>query len=76
MSLSLEKSILLNLPYSRMDLLYWINIIELGENTDLIIENTDLKKFNQIFDEHSLFHYFASNPEVIEAICKQYRSEE
>lgn len=59
-----------------MDLLYWINIIELGEDTDIIIENTDLKKFNKIFDEHSLFHYFSSNPEVINAINKKYRSEQ
>jgi len=58
-----------------MDLLFWINMVELGESTDIIVENTDLVRFNSIFDEHSLFHYFASNPEVIEAMCKKYRNE-
>ena len=59
-----------------MELLYWINIIALGEDDSIIVENTDLKKFNQLFDENTLFHYFAGKPEVIDAICRKYRNEQ
>ena len=72
-SLSLGSESILNIAYNRMDLLFWTNIVELGEKTDIIIENTDLVMFNQIFNGYTLFHYFVPNPDVIEFVCKKYK---
>jgi len=37
------------------------------------MENTELELFNQVFDGYSMFHYFVSNPDIIEFVCKKYR---
>lgn len=72
-SLSLNSESILKLAYNRMDLLYWKNIQELGDNPEIIMENTDLELFNQVFDGYSMFHYFVSSPDIIEYICKLYK---
>lgn len=46
----------------------------MGESVDLIIENTDLCKFNSVYNEFSMFHYFATKPDIIYAICKKYQA--
>ena len=41
-SLSLDNPNLMNFAQSRMDLLFWKNISELGEDKDMIAMNTNL----------------------------------
>lgn len=71
-SLSIDFAKILNFPLTRMDIQYWKNIIELGEKAEHINENTELVQFNKIFNGYSLFHYFASNVDVIEMIHKKF----
>ena len=56
-----------------MDLILWKSISELGEQPQHIKSNTELLQFNQRFDENSLFHYFASNIQVIEMLHKRFK---
>lgn len=72
-SLSIESESMLALACNKMDLVYWTNIVELGEKSNIIIRNTDLRRFNQVFDNYTMFHYFVNEPSVIESICKQYK---
>lgn len=55
-----------------MDLTYWTNLDNLEMRESLVIENTELRKFNQVFDNTTMFHYFVEKPLIIEAICKKY----
>lgn len=55
-----------------MDLEFWKNIADLGEDTEEIKNNTNLSQFNQVYGEYSLFHYFASNIDVIEMLRDKY----
>jgi hypothetical protein len=57
-----------------MDLIFWMNISGLGEDPDQITDNTSLQSFNLIYDGHSLFHHFAGNQKVIEAIHEKYKN--
>lgn len=57
-----------------MDLTFWMNIEGLGEDPEQIIENTNPENFNVIYDGSSLFHHFAGNQPVIEAIHEAYMS--
>ena len=56
-----------------MDLILWKSISELGEQPQHIKSNTELLQFNQRFDENSLFHYFASNIQVVEMLHKRFK---
>lgn len=38
----------------------------------MIAENTVLSQFNQVFDSHSLFHYFAKDRKVIKELHSKY----
>ena len=55
-----------------MDLTYWSNLDELEMRDDIVIGNTELRKFNQVFNNTTMFHYFVEKPRIIEAICKMY----
>lgn len=72
-SLSIESESMLAYACNKMDLVYWANIVELGEKSNIIIRNTDLRRFNQVFDNYTMFHYFVEEPSVIASICKQYK---
>jgi hypothetical protein len=56
-----------------MDILFWMNIEELGKDAELIAQNTVLSQFDMVYDGYSLFHYFASNVAVIEMIHRRYK---
>jgi len=56
-SLSIESESMLALACNKMDLVYWTNIVELGEKSNIIIRNTDLRRFNQVFDNYTMFHF-------------------
>lgn len=45
--------------------MFWKNIVDFDENPNTIVANTDLAQFSQVFGNHSLFHHFAKNTEVI-----------
>ena len=53
---------------SRMDILLWKNISELGEDKNMIAHSVSLDSFNLLFDSISLFHYFAPRADVLELI--------
>ena len=54
-----------------MDIEFWEDITDYGEDPAQISLNTELSQFNQIFNGISLFHYFATNLEVIEMLHKK-----
>ena len=53
---------------SRMDILLWKNICELGEDLEMIKNSVSLDNFNLVFDSISLFHYFAARTDILEII--------
>ena len=73
--LGVEKAHTLFYPLSRMDLLLWADINELGDKPELILQCCSLKQFNLVIDGNSLFHYFADNSELIEQIHTRYTIE-
>jgi hypothetical protein len=71
-SLSIDYPSLLNFPLSRMDIIFWNNIVQLGEDADLIKHNISLSSLNVVYGDYSLFHYFADNVDVIEMIHEKF----
>ena len=57
-----------------MDILFWKNIQDLGERVDILQENTTLEMFGKVYDDTSLFHYFAGNNDVIEMIWRKHKT--
>ena len=70
--LGIEKAHCLFYSLSRMDILLWQNLNMMGETLDLIKRTTTLDSFNLCFSGISLFHYFASNSNVIDIISQKY----
>jgi len=66
--LGIEKAHCLYYDLSRMDILLWKNIAELGEDLGMINQSVNLNSFNLVFDSISLFHYFAPRADILEAI--------
>jgi len=64
-SLGIEYPNFMKFPITRMDLLFWNNIKNLGLKPKQISKNTRLSQFNKIYNDYSLFHFFAGNTEVI-----------
>jgi len=75
-SLSIDNPSLLNFPCSRMDIQFWNNIVLLGSDTTMIKHNTTISNFNVVYDDHSLFHYFSDNVEVMEMIHDKFMQAE
>ena len=73
-SLSIDHAKIINFPLTRMDILYWQNIVQLGEKAEDINQNTELVQFNKIFNGYSLFHYFAANVDVIEMVHNKFKN--
>ena len=73
-SLSIDHAKIINFPLTRMDVLYWQNIVQLGEKAEDINQNTELVQFNKIFNGYSLFHYFAANVDVIEMVHNKFKN--
>ena len=71
--LSIDYPNVMNFPITGMDLEFWGNITDLGEDTEEIRTNTKLHQFNQVYGEYSLFHYFAGNIDVIEMLKDRYQ---
>ena len=72
-SLSIDHPNLLNFPICRMDLLFWHNIHQQGENIELIRDNFKLSDMNIVYENYSLFHYFAENSELIEMVHEKFK---
>lgn len=53
------------IPMTRMDITFWKNIVDKNSDPHIIADNIDFRQLNNVFDGHSLFHYFATNQEVI-----------
>lgn len=66
--LGVEKASSLFYPLCRMDLILWRDINALGEEADLIEKSCTVEDCNIVIDGISLFHYFADNSDLIEAI--------
>lgn len=73
-SLSIDSPNYLNYPLSRMDLLFWHNIVELGEDAQTISKNISLSQLGDVYQNQSLFHYFSDNVEVIEMIHHKFKT--
>ena len=73
-SLSIDHPNLLNFPLSRMDLLFWHNVVQLGEDAQTIQKNISLSHFNVVYNGYSLFHYFNDNVDVIEMIHNKFKT--
>lgn len=70
--LGTEKASCLFYPLCRMDLILWRDINSLGESADLIEKSCTVEDCNIVVDGNSLFHYFADNSEIIEAMNKLF----
>jgi hypothetical protein len=66
--LGVEKPAALFYPLCRIDLILWLNMVELGEDSDLIMQSCSVENCNIIVDGVSLLHYFADNADIIEKI--------
>lgn len=63
--LGVEKAHCLYYDLSKIDILLWKNLCELGEDPELISDSSTLDNLNLCFDGVSLFHYFAPYSEII-----------
>ena len=72
-SLSLDKENILNHSLSRIEILFWKNIVDLGENALDIEKNTQLSNFHAVFEGITMFHYFSLNADVLSIIYKKYK---
>ena len=66
--LGVEKAHCLYYDLSKIDILLWKNIHDLGGSPELISESCKLDNFNLCFSGVSLFHYFAAQSEIIQAM--------
>ena len=66
--MGIEKAHCIYYDLSRMDILLWKNIKELGEDLEMIKTSVSLDSFNLVFDSISLFHYFARRTDILEII--------
>ena len=72
--LGVEKPASLFYPLSRIDLLLWLNIHQLGEDPEFIQESCSIENCNIVVDGVSLLHYFADNADLIEKIQLMYET--
>ena len=66
--LGIEKANCLYFDLSRMDVLLWRDINAVGESAELISSCCTIDSLNLSFGGVSLFHYFAPDANIIEAI--------
>ena len=57
-----------------MDLLFWHNIVQLGEEAGTISKNISLERLNVVYNGYSLFHYFTDNIDVISMMHEKFKS--
>ena len=57
---------------TRMNITFWKNIIDQGEDVSILKGNTTFSQFNQEFDGYTLFHYFAKDIDVIQMLHEKY----
>jgi len=55
-----------------MDILFWLNVVQLGSDAEIIKQNITLSSFNIVYNGHSLFHYFAENVEVMDLLNDKF----
>lgn len=55
-----------------MNVTFWKNLFDLGEDPAILRANTNFSQFNQEFEGYSLFHFFAKDQEVIRMLHKKY----
>ena len=65
---------IMHFPLSRIDLIFWLNV----ENQEYdcmieIVRNTNLQKFNKIYNNSSLFHYFADKATIIGILSSMFK---
>ena len=73
--MGIEKAHCLYYDLSRIDILLWKNISELGEDLEMIKASVSIDSFNLVFDSISLFHYFAARTDILEIIKNKLESE-
>ena len=71
-TLNFNRASQMHFPVTRIDLIYWFNVTSIEDNLE-IIKSTYLDRFNKIYKDCSLLHYFANNSEVIMNINQQFK---
>lgn len=59
-----------------MNITFWNNIVQQGEDADMIRDNITLGNLNFVYNDVSLFHYFSDNVEVMEMIHEKFKTAE
>jgi len=57
-SLSIMDESILTLSANKMDLTFWSNLDDLEMRDYIVIQNTELRRFSQVFDNVTMFHFF------------------
>ena len=58
-----------------MDILFWKNLIEdLGKSGYKATANMKLEMFNKVYDDITLFHFFADDFEVIDWVHTEWKN--
>ncbi len=58
-SLNIDRSNIMAFPLSRMDLIFWSNITDMGNRVSDMKNNVSIERFNVVYNGISLFHHFA-----------------
>ena len=71
--LGIDHPNMIYFPTTRLDILFWKSMVDLGEDAKTIMENASLDKFTHVYNGNSLFHYFSQNVEVMEMLNKKFK---
>ena len=73
--LGVEKAGSMFHSLNMIDINYWKSLQHKGMNLRLLEQTCCLDRFNVNFDGKSMFHIFASKPEIIDMIAQKFRYE-
>lgn len=55
--------------------MFWYNLEHFSKDSEYVIKNIKLEHFSRIYNNYSLFHYFAENERVIKYVHYLYLSQ-
>ena len=74
--LSIDFQNIIHFPITRMDLMFMKNLVEdMNKKGHKATKNLSLEKFNKVYDNTSLFHYFANDYDVINWVFNQFQQQ-
>ena len=69
-SLGIFKQNMLKFSITRMDIVFWKNIVSIDASPQVIAESMSLEFFKKLYDDRSLFHHFSDSLEIIDAFTQ------